>query len=81
MIVTIHRRVSMFRASDLGRVVAEVVKQYGPVTVAEEGTDWVLSAPAQFISADVLFGPTEAEQGKSASMRAMWARLRGEQSA
>ena len=54
MIVTIHRRVSMFRASDLGRVIAEVVQQYGPVTVRKEGTDWVIAARGEWIPAEEL---------------------------
>ena len=61
MIVTIHRRVSMFRASDLGRVIAEVVQQYGPVTVAEEDTDWVIAAQGRWIPAEELAHGREEE--------------------
>ena len=60
--VTVTRRLSMYRASDLARTVAAGVAEYGSVTVTQEAADWLLTAPVEFISARDLFGPTVAEE-------------------
>jgi len=57
VILPLTRRVSRFRssgleafdASDLARVVADGVTQYGEVTTTDDGTDWLLTAPARLL--------------------------------